>query len=106
MKKVNGLSGSFNSQADIFKALAHPTRLQILNLLRLEERCVCEIFPALEMEQSNISRHLAILKKEGILSMRKEGLNVYYRVNDPRIFEVLDLCADILKSYWQNKIKQ
>ncbi len=93
------------SQADIFKSLAHPTRLRILNLLREGERCVCEIMPPLEMEQSNVSRHLAILKKEGILSSRKEGLKVIYEVNDPKVFDILDLCSEILNSYWQTKIQ-
>jgi len=51
--------------ADFFKALAHPTRLQILELLRPGERCVCEIFPALEMEQSNVSRHLSVSLEKG-----------------------------------------
>ncbi len=99
------MSDLHNSRSDIFKALAHPTRLRILDLLRNGELCVCEIFPALDMEQSNISRHLSILKKEGILSMRKKGLNVYYRVNDPRVYEIIKLCSEILNSYWQTKVK-
>ena len=93
----------FDSQSDIFKAMAHPTRLRILHYLRNGERCVCEIYPALDLEQSNISRHLAILRKEGILAMRKEGLNVYYRVNDPKIFNIMDLCSDIFDYYWRNR---
>ncbi len=99
------MSDLYNSRSDIFKALAHPTRLRILDLLRNGEQCVCEIFPALDMEQSNISRHLSILRKEGILSMRKEGLNVYYRVDDPRVYEIIKLGSEILNSYWQTKVK-
>ena len=99
------MSGMHASQADIFKALAHPTRLRILHQLRGGERCVCEIVPALDMEQSNVSRHLAILKKEGILNSRKEGLKVIYEVNDPRVYDILDLCTEILNTYWQTKIQ-
>ncbi len=89
--------------ADFFKSIAHPTRLQILELLRPGERCVCEIFPALEMEQSNVSRHLSILKKAGLVHSRKEGLRVIYWISDPRIDEILNLAADITRQIWQKK---
>lgn len=92
-------------QADICKALAHPTRIEILNLLRDGERCVCEIFPELKVEQPNVSRHLSILKKEGILSSRKDGLKVIYRVNDDRIFQILDIITDMLRQHWKERNK-
>lgn len=84
-------------QAEICKAVGHPTRIRILQLLRDGERCVCEIYPALAEEQSNISRHLAILKQKGLLSSRKEGLKVIYRVNDERIFDLLDLVTEMIR---------
>jgi len=90
-------------QAEIFKALAHPTRLQIVELLREGEKCVCEIVPELGMEQSNVSRHLNHLKKEGVVSCRKEGLKVYYRVSDPGVFQMVDLCTEMLKKHWESK---
>ncbi len=91
------------SQADIFKALAHPVRLQILQMLKPGERCVCELVVDTEKEQPNISRHLAILKKDGILGCRKDGTRVMYWVRDRRAFELLDLCREMLKSYYQEK---
>ena len=90
-------------QAELFKAIAHPTRLEILQLLRNGERCVCEIFPALDIEQPNVSRHLSVLKKEGIVSSRKEGLKVIYRVNDESIYALLDLATEILKGHWEKR---
>lgn len=90
-------------QADIFKAIAHPTRIEILNLLKDGERCVCEIFPALDIEQPNVSRHLSVLKKEGILSSRKEGLKVIYRVNDDRVYIILDLAREMLKAHYNSR---
>ncbi len=90
-------------QSDFFKALSHPVRIKILQLLREGERCVCEIVPGPEIEQPNISRHLSILKKEGILTSRKEGLKVIYKINDPRVYELLDVCLNILKEHWENK---
>lgn len=87
----------YQMQAEVCKAIAHPTRIEILQLLRDGERCVCEIFPAMKIEQPNVSRHLSVLKKAGILSSRKDGLKVIYMVNDQRIYEVLDLVTDMLK---------
>ncbi len=94
-----------NLQADLFKAIAHPTRIAILHFLRDGERCVCEIFPALEIEQPNLSRHLSILKNAGILSSRKDGLKVIYRVDNPQIFELLDLTTRVLKDHWSKREK-
>ncbi len=91
--------------ADIFKALSHPVRIAILNLLREGERCVCEFVPALGIEQPNVSRHLAILKREGIIWSRKDGLKVIYKVKDPRVFDLLDLSKTIMKEHWREKTK-
>ncbi|RQD78047.1 MAG: ArsR family transcriptional regulator, partial [Candidatus Syntrophonatronum acetioxidans] len=55
-------------KADYFKALSHPTRIKILELLREGELCVCDILEELKLEQSNVSQHLAILRKQGILN--------------------------------------
>lgn len=98
-------SKTYDFESDIFKALAHPTRLKILDILKEGEKCVCEIVPALKMEQPNVSRHLNILKKEGILSSYKDGLRVIYKVNDPKVFELLDICKELLKNYWENRGK-
>ncbi len=86
-------------KADVLKALGQPTRLKILELLRGGERCVCEIFPAIEEEQSNVSRHLALMKAAGILASRKEGQMVHYRVRDPQVFKLLDGVSALLKTH-------
>jgi len=81
---------AYRLKADFVKALAHPTRLRIIELLRSGERCVCDMVPLLEVEQSNLSQHLAILRERGIVASRKEGLSVFYRIRDERIFGILD----------------
>lgn len=86
-------------KANVLKALGQPTRLKILELLRNGERCVCEIFPAIKEEQSNVSRHLALMKAAGILASRKEGQMVHYRVRDPQVFKLLDSVSALLKSH-------
>lgn len=86
-------------KANVLKALGQPTRLKILELLRDGERCVCEIFPAIQEEQSNVSRHLALLKATGILASRKEGQMVRYRIRDPQVFKLLDGVSALLKTH-------
>ena len=85
-------------KADILKALAHPTRISILECLRRGERCVCEIIEELDIEQSNVSQHLAILKKMDLVDSRKEGLRVNYWVKYPEVFQILDLLDNVLVS--------
>lgn len=77
--------------ARILKALAHPARLRILNALREDEECVCHLTALLKQRQAYVSQHLMFLRQAGLIEDRKEGLRVYYRVQDPRLFEVLDL---------------
>jgi DNA-binding transcriptional ArsR family regulator len=86
-------------RAAALKALGQPTRLRILELLRNGERCVCEIFPAIQEEQSNVSRHLAVLRSAGLVAARKEGLNVHYRVKDRRLFDLLDGVDAVLHAH-------
>ena len=84
-------------RSDILNALAQPTRLKIIDFLRDGERCVCEIFPAIDEEQSNTSRHLNMMLSAGVLSRRKDGLKIYYAIKHPEIFEVIDIITLIVK---------
>lgn len=70
---------------EILKSLADPTRLKIVYLLKERELCVCEILAALNKSQSTVSHHLNILKKEGILSQRKKGVWIYYKLSNNEI---------------------
>lgn len=93
----------YEIQAEYFKALSHPLRIRIVHYLKEGERCVCKIVPYLKEEQSNVSRHLAALKRAGILSSRKEGVSVYYRVQDENVYEILDLVLDSAKKAVREK---
>jgi ArsR family transcriptional regulator len=84
-------------KAEILKALAQPTRLKILELLRNGERCICEIVPAINGEQSNISRHISLMQKSNLVTTRKDGVKVMVKVSDPGVFEILDSIALLLK---------
>ena len=82
---------AYKLQSEMIKALAHPTRIAILEMLRHGEVCVCELEPALGLRQANISQHLMVLRAKHLVTTRREGVRVFYRVADERIFQVLDL---------------
>lgn len=94
----------YEVQAEYFKALSHPIRIKIVHYLKEGERCVCEIVPYLKEEQSNISRHLAALKRAGILSSEKKGVSVYYWVQDENVYEILDLALYSVKKAAKEKV--
>lgn len=84
-------------KAEIFKAIAQPTRLEILELLKDGERCVCDIYTVLGQEQPTISKHLSYMKRAGILACRKEGLRITYWIKAPEVLEILRHAEAILK---------
>ncbi|MBU3188501.1 metalloregulator ArsR/SmtB family transcription factor [Clostridium bowmanii] len=86
---------------DIFKALAEENRLRILALLMVDEMCVCEIENCLNMNQSNVSRHLTALRRCGILEGYKKAQWVYYKINNNFIEKNPDLYAYLTKELKQ-----
>jgi len=83
-----GNANKFRSK--IFKALSDTYRLEILDFLRYEEKCVCDIGQHIGISQPLISRHLKILKSCGIVKQRGEGTRRLYSVTDTRVFELMD----------------
>ena len=81
---------------NIFKALAHPTRIQIMKLLKNGPLCVCDIIDNLQSEQSNTSQHLNVLKSAGLVESRKEGLSVIYEVRSREIYDAMDKIENML----------
>jgi len=86
---------AYKWQAKVAKALAHPTRIAILEMLRRGEICVCEMSPELGASQANVSQHLAILRDSNLVIARRDGTRMMYRVTDERVFRVLDLMGSI-----------
>lgn len=90
--------------ANVFKALAHPTRLKIVMLLKERPQCVCDILPQLDSEQSNTSQHLSVLKSQGIVESKKDGLMVIYKIKSPEVYQMIDIAeAMILKQIDETK---
>jgi len=88
-------------KADIFQALAHPTRIAIIELLANGELSAGELIAELGMEQANISQHLAVLRAKQLVVNRKVGNQVFYAVRDPIIIKVLAL----MRRYFQKNLK-
>ncbi len=86
----------FRMQAEICKTLSDPKRLMIIHELRLGELPVGEIATRLNMPQANVSQHLAVLRKRGIVSTRREGTSVYYRISGERIVDACDMVRSVL----------
>ena len=86
----------FAAVARYFGLLSEPTRLKILHTICREERSVTAIVAATGATQTNVSRHLALIREAGVVSRRREGSTVYYRVNDPEFVEICrDVCVQI-----------
>lgn len=86
----------FELHARICRTFSHPKRLEILNLLRQGELPVGELAERMGVSLANVSQHLAILRDRGVVMTRREGVNVYYRVADPRIIQACNLMRDVL----------
>jgi DNA-binding transcriptional ArsR family regulator len=85
-------------KADFFRILGHPVRVRILELLRDGERTVGDLQGQLGLDSSGTSQHLGALRRQGLLESRREGTSVYYRVRDPRLFQLLEVARQILTS--------
>ena len=83
-------------RADILKALAHPVRVLIVEALQAGDECVCELNRLARINQSNISRHLATLKKAGIVTDRRRGNKVLYHLQTPCILRAFECAVEVV----------
>jgi DNA-binding transcriptional ArsR family regulator/YHS domain-containing protein len=92
----------FELHAQLLKALAHPRRLEIIQLLRDQEMNVSDIYEMLDLPQANISQHLMILRDAGVVETQRAGKQVIYRLAHPKISEASDLLREVLIDQTQN----
>jgi DNA-binding transcriptional ArsR family regulator len=85
-------------KAEFFKALAHPIRIRILEILRSHARSVQELQTELDLDQSTASQQLAVLRAKNIVTARKEGTTVWYTVRDPLVGDLLDVARRIFNN--------
>jgi len=86
----------FELHASLCQTLANPVRLRILKLLRDGEMTVNEIARRLGIPQANISQHLSVLRDRNVLTTRREGVSIYYRIAYPKIIKACDLVREVL----------
>lgn len=91
--------------ADICRTLSSPLRLKIINYLQDKEITAGKIVKNVGASKANISQHLALLKRLGVVSSRKEGKNVYYKISDLRIIKACNLMREVLISQLKQKAK-
>ncbi|MDP3982028.1 MAG: metalloregulator ArsR/SmtB family transcription factor [bacterium] len=92
----------YEKNAQIYRMMAHPLRLEILNLLKGREVCVDDMAKVLEKRKANISQHLALLRYSRVVSVRKEGQHVFYSLADPAIVEPCRIFRDLWKKREKN----
>jgi DNA-binding transcriptional ArsR family regulator len=101
-KTINSLQLSpiaISLMADFFKVLAEESRINILCSLKSGEKNVSEIIEATGLGQANVSKHLKILNQAGLVSREQQGINVYYQISNPFIFELCELVCNSIA--WQ-----
>jgi ArsR family transcriptional regulator len=86
----------YKIHSDLCKTLANPKRQEILDNLREKEMTVNEIVGKTGISQANLSQHLAILRTKGIVTTRRDGINVYYSITNSKIIQAFDLISQVL----------
>ena len=94
MTATNG----YKQEAKLFQALSHPVRLRILDILARQEACVCHLTAILRRPQPYVSQQLATLREAGLVTDRREGTLIYYRLADDRLAELLDQGKAMVRS--------
>jgi DNA-binding transcriptional ArsR family regulator len=83
-------------KAEFFKTLGHPVRIRVLELLSEREHAVAEMLPEVGVEAANLSQHLALLRRTGLVATRRQGSSVFYSLTSPEVAELLRVARRIL----------
>ena len=94
----------YEMKAEIIQAAAHPIRLAIIDFLGQGEQCVCDIAEHVDSQRSNVSRHLAVMLKAGIVECRKDGLKMIYSLRTNCIISFLGCVESVLRERMENNV--
>lgn len=94
----------YELKTEIIQAAAHPIRLAIIEYLEGGEQCVCDIVSHVGAQRSNVSRHLALMLKAGVLECRKDGLKIFYQLKTPCIMKFLHCVDQVLHERIQEEM--
>lgn len=86
----------YELHAEICKTLANAKRLEILSALRDQEMTVSELIERVGALKANVSQHLAVMRQKGILATRRDGVNIYYRIANPKVIQAFDIMREVL----------
>jgi ArsR family transcriptional regulator len=86
----------FEARSRVFKALSHPSRLYMVDMLAHGERCVCELTELVGADMSTVSKHLSVLKAASIVADERRGTQVYYRLKMPCVLRLFDCVTEVL----------
>ena len=81
--------------AKTLKVLGDPNRIKIVEMLRNGEQCQCDIVPLIKQSQPTVSRHLRLLEENGVLSSRRDGVKMMYRIADPSVLQIIELASSL-----------
>jgi DNA-binding transcriptional ArsR family regulator len=95
----------YNIHSDVCKTLANPKRQEILDNLREKEMTVNQIVEITGISQANLSQHLAILRTKGIVTTRRDGINVFYSITNSKIIQAFDLISQVLNDSLASQTK-
>ena len=87
----------YKLKADVIAAAGHPIRLAVIDFLKDGEQCVCDIAQYVSAKRSNVSRHLGVLLKAGVVSQRKDGLKMMYALRTPCVLHFMKCVEGVLR---------
>lgn len=93
----------YEIHASICRCLANPKRLEIINTLRDKEMAASELAGKVGVSCANISQHLAMMRDKGILKSRRDGVNIYYALANPRVIEACDIMREVLFKFLNSR---
>lgn len=86
----------YELQSEICKVLSSPKRIEIINALKDGEKSVTELVNILQIPKANVSQHLSVMRLKGILKSRRDGVNIYYSIGNPKVVQACSLMYDVL----------
>jgi len=95
----------YELQADICKIFSNAKRLEIIDALKDKEISPSELIERIGLSKANLSQHMSVLKSKGVILTRREGINIYYRIANPKIIQACHLMREVLLEQFQEKGK-
>ena len=93
----------YELQADVCKIFSNAKRMEIISMLKDREMSAGELIEKIVLSKANLSQHMAVLKAKGVILTRREGVNIYYRIANPKIIQACNLMREVLMEQIQEK---